>query len=125
MLDCQSRKMLRYITDKEKVPLGYALFSEFFPRYSSYSGLSEQQSMACFRYLTSMGYVKEACDQDGVALGFEIEHKGHRHGQFTAILVWSFIARSVIVPIVAAILTVVALNALKAYMPEQIARLLL
>jgi hypothetical protein len=116
--------MLAYLKNEKSFPFGYDLFVNFFDAYEEHSKLPEHQIMACIRYLRDLGYVKE----DDRGIGFELEHKAYAKTELEWIKNWEFIRKSVIVPIIVAILTTILtlalLNTAKELLPSWLVHLL-
>lgn len=82
MLDKTARKMLKYMTDENKVPDGYMMYHDFYEAYGKYSGLSQSQMMACVRFLRSEGCIASLRTTSGSKIGFQVEHKGYQYTFF-------------------------------------------
>jgi hypothetical protein len=114
MLDNTSRKMLKYLADEHHNPTGGMLFVDFYDKYPKYANMSEHQAMACIRYLENQGYIKFGKSQSDMYVGFELEHKAYKRFAFARNALYEFLAKSVLVPIIVTLLTMLIVNELQA-----------
>lgn len=94
------------------------MYEEFYDEYCASTGISEDRAMACIRYLISEGYVlsHDYC--------FELEHKAYKHRAFTRQAIIAFLVKSVLIPILVTILTLIAISLAKDVLPQWLSRLL-
>jgi len=117
-LDRESKQMLGYITNPKNMPNGHMMYSTFYEAYCKSTGLSENRAMSCIRHLTDEGYVRSG------GHFFELEHKAYQRHAFARQAVYAFLAKSIVVPIVVTILTLIVINLAKDVLPQWLSRLL-
>ena len=125
MLDRQSKKMLRYLTSKKHNPDGYMMFHEFYTSYSEFARITEHQTMACMRHLEQRGFIQYGENQYGDTVGLELEHTAYQHFAFSRMAVLSFVGKSIIIPILITLLTLITVNLAKDALPVWLKHLLL
>lgn len=123
-VDRSCRSVLSFIKRQSPKFDGYWLFLYFYPDCSSGTGLSEHHVMACVRELEKRGYIRYGMDQHGNIVGFELEAKGYHARYYHWAAVRDFLTKSVLVPIIVTLLTLIVTNLAKSSLPAWLARLL-
>ena len=113
-MDSSARKMLRFIKQDPVCKDGFCLFCVFYNAYCEKTNCSEQEAMACIRYLADLDYVRFGQDQNGRDVGFELEHKAYHVFRFSFAEKWQIY----VIPAVVTVLTNVMLYAAKWLWPR-------
>ena len=104
-MDRLSRKMLAFMKTSDVCKDGYCHFGPFYDAFCPVAKCTEQEAMACIRYLESTGYICIGKDQFGASVGFELEHRAHHVFYFSVRDNWHFIRNSVLIPVLVAFFT--------------------
>lgn len=107
-MDRLSRKMLAFMKTSDVCKDGHCHFGPFYDAFCPFAKCTEQQAMACIRYLESTGYICIGKDQFGNSVGFELEHRAHHVFYFHFVEQWQIY----VIPVIVTILTTALLRAL-------------
>lgn len=112
MLDRQSAKLLKTFIVLEKDAEDYV--DTFFDSEELFeaSGLSEKDVDRSVRFLVEEGYVRDAYNDRDQLYGFALTQRGRFYRTYRRIELMSFLAKSVLCPIVLSVLTTIIMNLL-------------
>lgn len=104
-MERSAKKMLNFMKTDQCCKGGNCPLFIFYKEYCKHAGCTQQEAMACIRYLEANGYIRFTKDQHGRNFGFELEHKA-RHSLYFALREnWLLLRNSVIIPAVVAFIT--------------------
>lgn len=119
-MDKNSKRLLEFVKDNQDHPdMYFFTFEEFLPAYEEYCGSSEEETLACIRYLVEIGYLeykKIRIRGEARNAGIQLSHKGFNSREFNKIEIWNYIKSkwidfiALIVAIAAFILSCIALG---------------
>ena len=107
-MDSFARKTLRFITSSPLCESGFCELAVFCDAFAEYAACTEQEVMACLRYLEREGYIRYSTDQFDEIVGFELEHKAYHIFCFAFMEKWQIY----VIPAAVTILTTALLRAL-------------
>ena len=126
-MEPNARKMLNYLSeplraldyDEDFMPL-----DKIYSTYGEYNGCSQNYITTCLQYLADKGFIDYAKDESGNIIGVKLKYKAYHHKYFTWVSIRSFLGKSIVVPIVVTLLTLIVINLAKDVLPQWLVHLL-